>query len=37
VQLPAIDPAALVPLYPREPDAVTLWRKLHGPAALPGA
>jgi tRNA A37 threonylcarbamoyladenosine modification protein TsaB len=25
-QLPAIDPAELVPLYPREPDAVTLWR-----------
>jgi tRNA A37 threonylcarbamoyladenosine modification protein TsaB len=25
-RLPAIDPADLVPLYPREPDAVTLWR-----------
>jgi tRNA threonylcarbamoyladenosine biosynthesis protein TsaB len=25
-RLPAIDPALLVPLYPREPDAVTLWR-----------
>jgi tRNA threonylcarbamoyladenosine biosynthesis protein TsaB len=24
--LPAIDPIELVPLYPREPDAVTLWR-----------
>lgn len=28
--LPEIDPAALAPIYPREPDAVTLWRKLHG-------
>ena len=25
-RLPALDPADLVPLYPREPDAVTLWR-----------
>lgn len=25
-RLSAIDPAELVPLYPREPDAVTLWR-----------
>ncbi len=25
-RLPPIDPAQLVPLYPREPDAVTLWR-----------
>lgn len=25
-----IDPALLAPIYPREPDAVTLWRKLHG-------
>lgn len=24
--LPEVDPARLVPLYPREPDAVTLWR-----------
>lgn len=24
--LPRVDPAELVPLYPREPDAVTLWR-----------
>jgi len=24
--MPAIDPVELVPLYPREPDAVTLWR-----------
>jgi tRNA threonylcarbamoyladenosine biosynthesis protein TsaB len=30
--LEAIDPALLVPIYPREPDAVTLWRKLHGGA-----
>jgi len=30
VCLPEIDPAALVPIYPREPDAVTLWRRLHG-------
>lgn len=28
--LPEIDPAALAPIYPREPDAVTLWRRLHG-------
>jgi hypothetical protein len=26
-RLPAIDPIELVPLYPREPDAVTLWRQ----------
>ncbi|MCC6322642.1 MAG: tRNA (adenosine(37)-N6)-threonylcarbamoyltransferase complex dimerization subunit type 1 TsaB [Phycisphaerales bacterium] len=26
-ELPRIDPAALVPLYPREPEAVTLWRQ----------
>ncbi len=25
-RLPAVDPVDLVPLYPREPDAVTLWR-----------
>ena len=25
--LDQIDPLALAPLYPREPDAVTLWRK----------
>jgi len=25
-----VDPAALVPLYPREPEAVTKWRALHG-------
>ena len=25
-RLPTLDPADLVPLYPREPDAVTLWR-----------
>ncbi|MBX3358201.1 MAG: hypothetical protein KF745_07215 [Phycisphaeraceae bacterium] len=28
--LPEIDPVALVPLYPREPDAVTLWRAKKG-------
>jgi tRNA A37 threonylcarbamoyladenosine modification protein TsaB len=28
--LEPVDPALLVPIYPREPDAVTLWRKLHG-------
>lgn len=27
---PALDPAQLVPLYPREPEAVTKWRALHG-------
>jgi tRNA A37 threonylcarbamoyladenosine modification protein TsaB len=26
----AIDPAALLPLYPREPEAVTKWKKLRG-------
>ncbi|MFO0858455.1 MAG: hypothetical protein U0640_14000 [Phycisphaerales bacterium] len=26
----AIDPAQLLPLYPREPEAVTKWRLLHG-------
>ena len=25
-RLPAVDPVELVPIYPREPDAVTLWR-----------
>jgi tRNA A37 threonylcarbamoyladenosine modification protein TsaB len=25
-RLPSVDPAQLVPIYPREPDAVTLWR-----------
>lgn len=25
--LPTVDPALLTPIYPREPDAVTLWRK----------
>ncbi len=24
-----VDPAALAPLYPREPEAVTKWKKLH--------
>ena len=28
-RLPGIDPVELVPLYPREPDAVTLWRARH--------
>ncbi len=27
-----VDPAVLVPLYPREPEAVTKWKKLHPPA-----
>jgi tRNA threonylcarbamoyl adenosine modification protein YeaZ len=26
-----VDPAALLPLYPREPEAVTKWKKLHPP------
>ncbi|MCA9287561.1 MAG: tRNA (adenosine(37)-N6)-threonylcarbamoyltransferase complex dimerization subunit type 1 TsaB [Phycisphaerales bacterium] len=30
--LSPIDPVALLPLYPREPEAVTKWRALHGPA-----
>ncbi|MFZ4574942.1 MAG: hypothetical protein ACOYN0_11130, partial [Phycisphaerales bacterium] len=25
-----VDPAQLVPMYPREPEAVTKWRLLHG-------
>lgn len=29
--IPAVDPIALQPLYPREPEAVTKWRALHGP------
>jgi tRNA threonylcarbamoyladenosine biosynthesis protein TsaB len=29
----AIDPLHLVPLYPREPEAVTQWRKRRGPQA----
>jgi hypothetical protein len=24
------DPGTLTPLYPREPEAVTLWRERHG-------
>lgn len=28
--LEPIDPAMLVPIYPREPEAVTKWRALHG-------
>ncbi len=28
--LPTIDPAAIRPLYPREPEAVSNWRQLHG-------
>jgi len=27
--LPAIDPAQLAPMYPREPEAVTKWRAMH--------
>lgn len=27
--VPSIEPTALVPIYPREPDAVTLWRARH--------
>jgi hypothetical protein len=27
--LPEIDPAALLPMYAREPEAVVKWRKLH--------
>ena len=27
--VPAIDPLALAPLYPREPEAVSKWRRLH--------
>ncbi|MFM9959441.1 MAG: tRNA (adenosine(37)-N6)-threonylcarbamoyltransferase complex dimerization subunit type 1 TsaB [Phycisphaerales bacterium] len=30
--LTAVDPALLVPIYPREPEAVTKWRALHGAA-----
>jgi len=29
--LPSVDPVDLLPLYPREPDAVTLWRARHAP------
>ncbi|MBK7406383.1 MAG: hypothetical protein IPJ41_17725 [Phycisphaerales bacterium] len=30
-RLEAVDPAALAPLYGREPEAVRKWRELHGP------
>lgn len=30
VELPAVEPVALVPIYAREPEAVTKWRELHG-------
>jgi hypothetical protein len=30
----AIDPIALSPLYPREPEAVTKWRELRGTKSL---
>lgn len=33
-QLDALDPAALSPLYPREPEAVTKWRELRGAKSL---
>ncbi|MCB9845800.1 MAG: tRNA (adenosine(37)-N6)-threonylcarbamoyltransferase complex dimerization subunit type 1 TsaB [Phycisphaeraceae bacterium] len=28
--LPSVDPGELVPIYPREPEAVTRWREHHG-------
>lgn len=28
---PDVDPLALEPIYPREPEAVTKWRAMHGP------
>jgi len=31
LNLPSADPFGLLPLYPREPEAVTKWRKLHPP------
>lgn len=34
--LDPIDPAHLNPLYPREPDAVTLWRQRHGGTSTGG-
>ncbi len=30
LSLEAVDPPALAPIYPREPEAVTKWRALHG-------
>lgn len=30
-RFPPVDPAHLLPLYPREPEAVTKWRALHPP------
>ncbi len=27
----SVDPVSLLPLYPREPEAVTKWRAMHGP------
>ena len=29
-RMPAADPADVLPIYPREPEAVTKWRTLHG-------
>jgi tRNA A37 threonylcarbamoyladenosine modification protein TsaB len=29
LEIPPVDPLALTPLYPREPEAVTKWRTLH--------
>ncbi|MCC6675803.1 MAG: tRNA (adenosine(37)-N6)-threonylcarbamoyltransferase complex dimerization subunit type 1 TsaB [Phycisphaerales bacterium] len=34
-RLEEVDPARLSPIYPREPEAVTKWRALHGRAGTP--
>jgi tRNA threonylcarbamoyl adenosine modification protein YeaZ len=31
--LPAVEPARVLPIYPRPPEAVRKWRELHGPKA----
>jgi tRNA threonylcarbamoyl adenosine modification protein YeaZ len=33
LEISPVDPADLLPLYPREPEAVTKWRQLHPPSA----
>lgn len=31
LDMPSVEPSMLAPIYPREPEAVTLWMKKHGP------
>ena len=34
--LPAVDPVELLPIYPREPEAVSLWRERRGGSGVGG-